>query len=408
MGPARIDGNPVGLDAAAAEAARLLHASRLPVIAGLGTDIAGARAAIALARRLGGAVDHMHSGAVLHDLDVRREAGMIVTTPNQARVRGDVLLLAGEGLVDAWPQLPERMLLAPFTGHGAEGSLAPPPGTGRSIVEAGEASRGDRVGVDNPTPALRAGGSKRRIWWLCPGRGGAKNTVANAEVRTVGRDSADLPIMLAALRARVAGRPVNGSPAPAKMIDALAADLRAARFGVAVWCSERLDAPVIEMLCGLVDDLNAETRFTGLPLTPGDNVVGVMEACGWITGYPMRTGFGRDHAEHDPWRFDATRLVESGEADCAVWISAYRDAAPAWKRSVPTIALTGPEARLVDPPRVHIAVGAPGIDHDAVQHLAAIGALAVTPAIKPSGALSVAQAIARITAALPDPGGAPC
>ena len=49
MGDARIDGRPVALEAAIAEAARMLAASRLPVIAGLGTDIAGARAAVALA-----------------------------------------------------------------------------------------------------------------------------------------------------------------------------------------------------------------------------------------------------------------------------------------------------------------------------------------------------------------------
>ncbi len=52
--------SPCALDAAVAEAARLLGASRLPVIAGLGTDIAGARAAIALAERIGG-VDRSHA-----------------------------------------------------------------------------------------------------------------------------------------------------------------------------------------------------------------------------------------------------------------------------------------------------------------------------------------------------------
>ena len=45
------------------------------MIAGLGTDVAGARAAIALAERLGGVVDHMHAAAVLRDLAVMREAG---------------------------------------------------------------------------------------------------------------------------------------------------------------------------------------------------------------------------------------------------------------------------------------------------------------------------------------------
>ena len=50
-----------------------------------------------------------------------------------------------------------------------------------------------------------------------------------------------------------------------------------------------------------------------------------------MTGFPMRTAFGRGYPEHDPWRFDATRLVESGEADGALWISAYRATKPQWR-----------------------------------------------------------------------------
>ena len=78
MGDARIDGRPVALDLAIAQAARLLGASRLPLIAGLGTDIAGARAAIALADRIGAVVDHMHGQALLpvsHRTQVVGQAG---------------------------------------------------------------------------------------------------------------------------------------------------------------------------------------------------------------------------------------------------------------------------------------------------------------------------------------------
>ena len=60
MDRAWIDGRPVTLKVAVAEAAKLLSTSRFPVIAGLGADVAGTRAAIALAERLGAAVDHMH------------------------------------------------------------------------------------------------------------------------------------------------------------------------------------------------------------------------------------------------------------------------------------------------------------------------------------------------------------
>ena len=150
---------------------------------------------------------------------------------------------------------------------------------------------------------------------------------------------------------------------------------KAARFGVAVWSAAELDVLAIEMLCGLVQDLNAKTRFTGLPLAPPDNALGVLQACGWMTGFPMRTGFGRGYPEHDPWRFDAARLVESGEADCALWISAYRVRLPAWKRGVPMIALTGARASFRPAPRVHIEVGRPGTDHDAVEHLPATATL---------------------------------
>jgi formylmethanofuran dehydrogenase subunit B len=146
MGDARIDGRPVALEAAVAEAARLLAASRLPVFAGLGTDIAGARAAVTLAERVGGVVDHMHADALLRDLAVMREAGAYVTTPNEARLRGDTLLLVGPGLVEAWPDLERRLfakIIAPETGDGA-----------------------------------------RRIFWLCPGKGG----VSSAAIRFIGRN----------------------------------------------------------------------------------------------------------------------------------------------------------------------------------------------------------------------------
>ena len=72
------------------------------------------------------------------------------------------------------------------------------------------------------------------------------------------------------------------------------------------------------MLHGLVRDLNDTTRFSTLPLPGLDNGAGVLAACGWTTGFPMRTGFGSGVPIHDPWQFDADRLVASGETDCVV------------------------------------------------------------------------------------------
>jgi formylmethanofuran dehydrogenase subunit B len=353
-----IDGEPATLDAAATEAARLLAASRLPVIAGLGTDVAGARAAIMLAERLGGVVDHMHAVSLLRDLDVVREARVMLTTPNEARMRADTLLLVGPDLTTAWPDLAPRLLDAPM-GH--------------------EVMKGER-----------------QIFALCAGRSPTKR--GGAAIDSIGRSVDELPDLLAALRARLAVRPIGKLSVSTKRLDGLAAALQASRFGVAVWSSASLDALTIEMLCGLVADLNAKTRFSGLPLGPGDNAAGVLQVSGWMSGFPMRTGFGRGSPEHDPWRFDAVRMVESGEGDCALWVSAYRDMPPPWTRKLPTIVLGAADAGNV--PHVRIAVGRPGVDHNAIEYLASTGTLAAVAVKKQSGALSVADAIGRISAHL--------
>jgi formylmethanofuran dehydrogenase subunit B len=364
MHHAWIDGAPAELDTAAATAARLLDASRQPLVAGLGTDVAGARAAIVLAQRIGAVIDHMNADALLRDLDVLREAGVMLTTPSETSLRADALLLVGPGVADASSALHLR---------GAAG-------------EGGDSGRMDG-----------------RIFWLCPGR----HAGAAGGITIVGLEAGDLPVLLATLRARVNGRPAGPTPVPMPVLDGAAAGLKAARFGVAVWSAAELDALTIEMLCGLVADLNATTRFSGLPLAPGDNAIGVLQVCGWMTGFPPRTGLGRSYPDHDPWQYRAARLVDSGEADCVLWISAYRAAAPEWSGDLPTIALAPADARFRKRPRVHIAVGAPGRDHDGVEHHATIGALVAVAATHRSKALSVADAIASIAAHLAD-GPSPC
>src|SRR5258708_438917 len=109
MAQSYIDGRAVPLSAAVAEAARIVSACRAPTIAGLGTDVAGARAAILLAERIGASIDHMHSAALLRDLDVMREHGLMLTTPLEARRRADVVFLVGkgaaQGVAEIWPDL---------------------------------------------------------------------------------------------------------------------------------------------------------------------------------------------------------------------------------------------------------------------------------------------------------------
>jgi formylmethanofuran dehydrogenase subunit B len=367
---ASIDGAPASLDGAAAAAARLLARSHQPLIAGLGADIDGARAAIALAQRVGGVIEHKHSAAVLRDLDCLRETGIMLTTPGEARVRADVVLLVGDGLMEAWPALNERLL--------------------RPLARLG--------GVD----------VARRIVWLAP-HADARISGFDGDIEIVAVGvGATLAVNLASLRARVKGRPVAQTQLPLSALDTLASLVKGARFGVAVWTAGSLGALEIEMLHGLVRDLNDTTRFSTLPLPAPDNGAGVLAACGWTTGFPMRTGFAAGAPIHDPWRFDAERLVASGETDCVLWISSFGATPPAWGSAVNLIALCEPTTQFVRAPNVRIAVGRPGVDHDAVMHSSDVGTLFATTATARSGALSVAQALERIGACLENANASPC
>src|SRR5271166_5156298 len=111
MSHATLDGAPIAIEDAYERAARILEAAKFPLIAGLGADAAGARAAILLAERLRGAYDHLASDAILADLDVLRSFAMFTTTPNEARLRADVVLLMGPRLAARSPELFERLAL---------------------------------------------------------------------------------------------------------------------------------------------------------------------------------------------------------------------------------------------------------------------------------------------------------
>ncbi len=312
----------------------------------------------------------MHSAALLRDLDCLRETGIMLTTPGEARVRADVVLLVGDGLPEAWPALNERLLCPP--------------------------ARSDGVDV------------ARRIVWLAP-RGDAKIPGFDGDIDVVVTGlGATLAAYLAALRARVKGRPVAKTQLPSSTLDALAATLKDARFGVAVWTAASLGALEIEMLHGLVRDLNETTRFSTLPLAEPDNSAGVLAACGWTTGFPMRTGFGAGFPIHDPWRFDAERLVASGETDCVLWISAFEASPPAWRSAVNFIALCERGTQFAEAPNVRITVGRPGVDHDAVMHSSDVGTLVAATASARSAAPSVAEALERIGACLEDANARPC
>jgi formylmethanofuran dehydrogenase subunit B len=335
-------------------AAAVLSGARQPLIAGLATDIEGVTAAIELARHVRGVVDHAWSAALLRDLNVMRNRGWIITTPLEARARADVVLLAGPGLHPAPDEL-KPLLDAAVPSYF--------PQTQRRILR-----------VQSPPPL--AGGGEGE---------GATDALID---------------QIAQLRMILAGRDVS---APNDIRETAEA-LRNARYSVIVWSAAHLTEPAIETICGLIEDLNAKTRCTGLPLTPGDNAAGAAQAAAWLTGYPLPVGFPRGFPEHDPWRFDATRLAESGEADAAIWIAALGTAAPPWQRALKLVALVTNKtsvATWLTKPHAVITVARPAIDHNATLYDPRVAALTARAAATPASTPSVGTVLRAIMAALP-------
>jgi formylmethanofuran dehydrogenase subunit B len=69
--------------------------------------------------------------------------------------------------------------------------------------------------------------------------------------------------------------------------------------------------------------------------------------------------------------------------------------------NAPLIAVTATGARFDTAPAVHIEVGVPGVDHDAVDYSADIGGLAPHVATRPSDAPTAAAVLDGILCALP-------
>ena len=92
----RLTGRPTTVDQAIAAAARILANAKAPLIAGLGTDVAGARATLALADRIGAVVDHMNMPAKLRNILTLQNSGWITTTLAEIKNRADFILIVGQ------------------------------------------------------------------------------------------------------------------------------------------------------------------------------------------------------------------------------------------------------------------------------------------------------------------------
>jgi formylmethanofuran dehydrogenase subunit B len=356
----RVAGHPATFEAAVAAAATLLGGAQQPLITGLGADIAGLRALLALADRIGAIVDRWQSAAQLSNLAVVQRAGALAATFGEIANRADVVLLLGRDPAREHPRLFERLLR-------------------------------------NRTALYRSGAPW--VSYLGPAALAPRDIPLAAQAPV---EASSLIDALGALAAMVRGKRVASTAAAALPLAALgeiAQRLKAARYGAILWEAAAFSPGEAQIAIGLVLHilrvLNLTTRCVGLPLGGGDNAQGASQAMLWQAGWPGRISFAAGTPEHDPWRFDAERLLAAREVDALLWVAALSPTPPP-ATTMPTVALVAPDVTLAAPPAVEIRIGVSALDHaGAVVRADTVIALPLAAA-RPSALPSVAAAAAAI------------
>ncbi|TIP47507.1 tungsten formylmethanofuran dehydrogenase [Mesorhizobium sp.] len=355
------------VERAAAHAAALLGSSRCPVFS-LDTDIHGTRAAIALAERVGAAYDHADGAAVSREAALFTDKGAMTVAPGETRRRADVVVIVGE-----LPKIHHQ-----FIGELAE--TVPD----LSAPLSGRNQREIFVVGSNETTAPRLSNGRTATLLSC--------------------GEASLGATLAALRAQWRGRQTSQ---PVSNFDDFAKALEAAHFPVFLFSGDVTEGLALEMLHGLITDLNRKSRASGLHLPASENGWGSALASTWMTGFPLRTGFARGFPEFDPWRFDVARMIAAGEADLHLRISSSI-VQPQKKRNRMALIALAKTQQPVAGAAVTIAIGEAGVDHQAVVYSSRTGSLRSVDARAASELPSAATVIRLVASHVSAEAALPC
>ncbi|CCB65111.1 MULTISPECIES: formylmethanofuran dehydrogenase subunit B [unclassified Hyphomicrobium] len=330
----QINGKDVTLDEAVAAAARLINESRLPIFGGLGTDVDGIRAAIALAEKGGGIVDHALSDGQYRNFRVLQSTGWVLTTLTEARNRADLFIVAGSDIHQHHPRFFERIVCN-------EASMFADDPPKRTVVFLGDqldqsAVKGKRIG----------------------------------EVLSLPVEPDRIAEILDAMRAMNKGGTVSGDSIgdlPRAAVEDLLARCKAASYGVIIWAPPSLTFPnadlTVQAISEFVKEINLTSRFAGLSLGGHDGATSAGAVCSWQSGFPLRVSYASGKPDYDPERYSANRLLAAKEGDLLLWLSSFSSNITEPETDVPTIFLGAPGIKPSRTPKVYIPVGTPGVDH---------------------------------------------
>ena len=358
---AAIRGAPATTGQAIGAAAKLLRKSRKPLIAGLGTDVNGIRAALQLAEKTDAALLHSREAHARHNLKALQARGGITATLAEVKNRADVIIFIGNNVTGDYPRFIERFINTPHTLFA---------GTGRRLAYLGRPGRTELDGCDGHEPVVVSG--------------------RNDEIAE----------NLALLRARLSDRQLPDfstvPAAKARKLEQVAGLARDAKYGVLVWSAAALPEDQADLvICAAQDllrDLNARQRFAGVSLGGSNGGATWQSVATWQTGFPAALDFNGGRP--------CGAGAHPADVDSLLWISGFTEQTPP-SLGVPTVILS-PYRAGADEADVYIPTGVPGIDHAGIL-FRTDGVISLPlKKLRDAGAQSAAWTINRIMSRIPD------
>lgn len=326
----RIGKTHASLDAALQKTAQLLNAASHPLFYGLAVDMNGARAAIQLAERCRGTIDHINSRYSLRNTRVMQDEGWIMATLSEIANRAEIIVILGAYPLLRFPRLIERLV----------------------------PKHGGLFRQKDPEFVL-----------LGPWRDTAvPNTLKAYRHRIIHTEPKQLDQRIRALSATLSAksRSEEKSSSSEGAIPRLSRDLLQCRYSAIIWSAAEFtgDYPELslETLSKTIKAFNRTIRCVAMPLGGSNGDTGFYHAATWQCGYQNRISFGEGFPHYDTVRADGRYLLENDKTDLLIWISPL-DPSPPPETQQSTVAIAHPKMPLSESVDVFIPAGIPGVDH---------------------------------------------
>lgn len=361
----RIGGAEATLESALAEAVALLTRSPRDVIVVLAPEatVQAHRAALALADRLGAAVDTATSTPAAAGLLAAQRRGRAAATLGELRNRADAVLFWGVDPAERYPRYGSRYAPEPVGTHVPEGRR------GRLVI-------GVAIGQDRGPPQADL----------------ALSLTPDQEVPA-----------LSVMRAVVQGRALGELSAPLQAAADAALRLVKARYVAIVHDAEPGNEPArspyrAEAVLALAEALNGPTRAVLSSLRAGGNRSGAEVALTWQTGYPLAVRYQTGAPRYSPAR---RPLADAERASAVLVAGAVEAVAPSLAPSAAKVAVIGigPRASTATIPlRVAVDTGVAGIHEGGTAYRMDDVPLPLRPPL--AGARSAADTLTAILSAV--------